>query len=145
MKTYEQLSPAQKKVIQLMKEDQDSYCLESNFYNYQQIVRPNIKDDLYKIENCKRPTLIFLIKSEILIKKEVEGRDKYVLNPKFQIYKKTSKYKQSKSKRISDIKNLMAKGLIYLDNKKSINLDRYIISFDKGSKKDYSVTAHFLQ
>jgi len=90
MKTYEQLSPAQKKVIQLMKEDQDSYCLKSNLYDFQQIVRPNIKDDLYKIEYCKRPTLRLLIKSEILIRKENKDRimDKYILNPKFLISKK---------------------------------------------------------
>lgn len=49
-----------------------------------------------------------------------------------------------KSKRISEVKQLFENGLIFYDKSKSINLERYVICYDKGSKKDYSVMHTFL-
>ena len=49
-----------------------------------------------------------------------------------------------KSKRISEVKQLFESGLIFFDKSKSLNLERYIICYDKGSKKDYSVMRTFL-
>ena len=49
-----------------------------------------------------------------------------------------------KSKRISEVKQLFESGLIFFDKSKSLNLERYIICYDKGIKKDYSVMRTFL-
>lgn len=44
----------------------------------------------------------------------------------------------SGSSRISYVKNLFEKGLIFFNKNRSLEFDRYIISFDPGSKIDYS-------
>jgi hypothetical protein len=49
----------------------------------------------------------------------------------------------SKSERILKVKQLFENGLIFFDKERSIDLQRYIISYDKGSGKDYSVTHSF--
>ena len=80
MKTIEQLSQAQKRVVFLLKSDKDSYCTKGMYYNFQHIILPNKKDsDTW----CCRPTLLSLIRYNVIVLSEIKER--YVLNPNFEI------------------------------------------------------------
>jgi hypothetical protein len=75
MKTYNQLSQAQKRVVDLLKVDQDySYCKKAEYYNFQVIYSNN------EHTWCTRPTLDSLINHKVLVRGHF---DRYILSPSF--------------------------------------------------------------
>jgi hypothetical protein len=75
MITYRKLSPAQKRVVDMLNSDrQFSYCKMSVYYNYQVI--------FFKQEQAffSRATFDFLVKNEILVRGQF---NRYVLNKQF--------------------------------------------------------------
>ena len=83
MKTYKQLSKAQKRVIDLLLSDKDSYCSRGIYYDFQNIILPNKSG--FSTWCCK-PTLEYLIKHNVLVLSnyvEDMAKGHFVLNPNF--------------------------------------------------------------
>lgn len=75
------LSEAQSRVVIILLNDKDAYCLKSRFFNFQEIVAPNTVQDTRK-KYFNRETMRVLITKWVV----VNNNGRWVLNPKIKIH-----------------------------------------------------------